>query len=76
MLIAKDGTERIVADSAAPMVNSTGDIIGVVMVFPDITEKRKTEARLQGVQKMEAIATLLFDLLQIDPKLDRICGIS
>ena len=58
VLMAKDGTERILADSAAPMVNSKGDIIGVVIVFRDITEKRKTEARLQGVQKMEAIATL------------------
>ena len=58
VLIAKDGTERILSDSAAPMVNSKGDIIGVVIVFRDITEKRKTEARLQGAQKMEAIATL------------------
>jgi PAS domain S-box-containing protein len=58
ILIAKDGTERILADSAAPILDNRGNIIGVVLVFRDITEKRKIEAHLQQSLKMEAIATL------------------
>lgn len=42
-LIAKDGTERAIADSGAPIKVSDGTIIGVVLVFRDVTEKRKAE---------------------------------
>ncbi len=58
ILIAKDGTERILADSAAPILDTNGNIIGVVLVFRDITEKQKIEAHLQQSLKMEAIANL------------------
>jgi len=58
ILIAKDGTERIIADSAAPILDTKGNIIGVVLVFRDITEKQKIEAHLQQSLKMEAIATM------------------
>lgn len=47
ILIAKDGTERPIDDSAAPIHDSEGNIIGVVLVFRDITERKKTEAALR-----------------------------
>ena len=43
VLIAKDGTERPIDDSAAPIRDSAGDIIGVVMVFRCVTEQRRAE---------------------------------
>lgn len=43
VLIAKDGTERPLEDSAAPIRSTGGDIIGAVLVFRDITERRKAE---------------------------------
>ena len=43
LLVAKDGTERPVDDSAAPIKNAEGRIMGVVMVFRDVTEKRRAE---------------------------------
>jgi PAS domain S-box-containing protein len=44
LLIGKDGTERAIDDSAAPMRDErNGNIIGVVMVFHDITERRRLE---------------------------------
>ncbi|MCJ7618198.1 MAG: response regulator, partial [Desulfobacterales bacterium] len=58
ILINKDGTERIVADSAAPIVDAKNSIIGVVLVFRDITEKRIVEKQLRQSRKTEAIATL------------------
>jgi PAS domain S-box-containing protein len=42
-LIAKDGTEIPIDDSAAPIKDETGNIIGVILVFRDITEREKSE---------------------------------
>jgi len=58
MLISKDGTERLIADSGAPISNNKNEIIGVVLVFRDITEQQKQEQQLHQAQKMEAIGTL------------------
>lgn len=43
VLIAKDGTERSIDDSAAPILNDEGQVIGVVLVFHDITGRRQAE---------------------------------
>ncbi len=43
LLIARDGTRRPIADSAAPIHDEKGSIIGVVMVFRDQTEERAQE---------------------------------
>jgi PAS domain S-box-containing protein len=43
VLISKDGTERAIDDSAAPIRNSQGDIAGVVLVFRDVSERREAE---------------------------------
>ena len=43
ILIAKDGTERPIDDSAAPIRGQDGQIIGVVLVFHDISERRQVE---------------------------------
>lgn len=39
VLIAKDGTEYQIADSAAPIRTHAGKIFGVVLVFRDVTEE-------------------------------------
>ncbi|WP_306548415.1 PAS domain S-box protein [Desulfobulbus sp.] len=50
LLIAKDGVERPIADSAAPIRDDQGEIVGVVLVFRDQSEERRNhrlvEARL------------------------------
>jgi PAS domain S-box-containing protein len=43
LLIARDGTERPIADSGAPILGDTGVILGVVLVFRDQTEERRAE---------------------------------
>lgn len=43
VLIAKDGTERPILDSAAPVRNASGELSGVVLVFRDVTEHRAAE---------------------------------
>jgi PAS domain S-box-containing protein len=48
ILIARDGTERPIDDSAAPIRDEDGSIAGVVLVFRDVTETRRAlETRLR-----------------------------
>jgi len=42
-LISKDGTERSIADSAAPIKDGDGNIQGVIIVFRDITEEKRRQ---------------------------------
>jgi PAS domain S-box-containing protein len=46
LLTARDGAERAISDSAAPIRNDKGEVAGVVLVFREITERRKTERAL------------------------------
>lgn len=44
LVIAKDGTETPIADSGAPIRDTEGALIGVVLVFRDITGQHRREA--------------------------------
>jgi len=57
-LIAKDGTAISIADSAAPVRNSEGKIIGVVLVFRDITSEKEFFDEKLKLQKLESIGIL------------------
>src|SRR6266567_3770733 len=46
-LVARDGTERPIADSAAPIRDASGRTTGVVLVFRDQTEERRAERALR-----------------------------
>ncbi|MDQ3415293.1 MAG: PAS domain S-box protein, partial [Verrucomicrobiota bacterium] len=46
ILVRRDGRETV-EDSAAPIRNPAGKIIGAVMVFHDVTERRQKERALQ-----------------------------
>ena len=58
LLIARDGTERLISDSAAPIRDEKGDIYGVVVVFKDITEEHKSEAEWLKESKLESVGLL------------------
>lgn len=46
-LISRDGTETAIDDSAAPIRDATGHIVGAVIVFHDVTSQRRAEAALR-----------------------------
>lgn len=46
-LISRDGTERCISDSVAPIVDDRGEVLGAVVIFRDVTRKRALEKELQ-----------------------------
>jgi two-component system cell cycle sensor histidine kinase/response regulator CckA len=60
VLVSRNGEERLIADSGAPICSEDHDILGTVLVFRDITERRKMEEDIIRLktEKMESISVL------------------
>jgi PAS domain S-box-containing protein len=54
LLIARDGSERPIDDSGAPIRDAQGQLIGVVLVFRDVTARRLTEQSRERLLRAEA----------------------
>jgi PAS domain S-box-containing protein len=57
-LIARNGSERSIADSGAPIMDKNSEIIGVVLVFRDVTAENKREEELAKGRKLESVGLL------------------
>ncbi|MBD3422572.1 MAG: PAS domain S-box protein, partial [Chitinivibrionales bacterium] len=57
-LVTRDNREIIIADSAAPIKNANDETIGVVLVFRDMTEKKKLESAVEVSSKLESLGVL------------------
>ena len=51
LLIARDGSELPIDDSAAPVWGEDGELVGVVMIFRDITERRQSEHLIESARE-------------------------
>jgi PAS domain S-box-containing protein len=58
ILIGREGVERAIAHSAAPIYNADSKAIGVVLVFRDVTEKMQREVERMKAERLEAIGLL------------------
>ncbi len=56
LLITKNGSELFVADSGAPIIDASGKISGVVLVFRDETEKYVQETNLRAAKEQAEAA--------------------
>jgi PAS domain S-box-containing protein len=56
--VRKDGALLDVSLSAAPLRDQGGEVLGVIVVYSDITERKSLEQQLQQAQKMEAVGRL------------------
>jgi len=59
VLLARDGREYQIADSAAPIRNLAGEITGVVLVFTDVTEQYRLEKEIRDSEELYRTAFLL-----------------
>ncbi len=85
-LISRDSTEYQIADSAAPIRNRDDDILGMVLVFNDVTEQYKlrqsiikSEKRYQTLTKIAPVGIYYTDkqgsCLYVNKKWSEITGI-
>ena len=58
VLISRQGREYLIDDSAAPIVSGAGRMIGVVLVFRDVTEERRVQSALVASEKLAVAGRL------------------
>ena len=58
VFVRRDGSEIVIEDSAAPIRDARSRIIGVVLVFRDVTDKKRMEEELLKSQKLESLGIL------------------
>jgi PAS domain S-box-containing protein len=58
LLITKDGAEIPIEDSGAPIRDANGAIIGVIIVFHDVSERRREERERERLLESERAARL------------------
>lgn len=69
VLVAKDGKEYQIADSAAPIKDRDGNIMGVVLVFSDITDRKQAELELaESAERYKSLHNASFGGIAIHDK--------
>lgn len=68
VLIRKDGAERPIDDSASPIRDALGQIVGCVLVFRDVTDRRRTDQeRASHAARFESVVNHVIDgIIAID----------
>lgn len=73
VLKAKDGTQIPIDDSGAPIHDSTGEIIGSVLVFRDVSEQREAERKVREYQsRLEELVEIRTEALKRRIKLEKL----
>jgi two-component system cell cycle sensor histidine kinase/response regulator CckA len=57
-VLRKDGSSLSVSLSTAPLHNSAGEVLGTIVLYSDISERKTLEEQLRQSQKMEAVGQL------------------
>jgi PAS domain S-box-containing protein len=72
-LVRRDGRRISIADSAAPVRSESGELLGVVLVFRDVTEVRRGER--ERIQVQEALRGANARLMESDRRKDEFLAI-
>jgi PAS domain S-box-containing protein len=68
LLIARNGAERAIDDSATPIWDETGKIVGAVMVFRDVSKRKKLEMALQErIKELNCLRSIADLIEHVDP---------
>lgn len=66
ILIAKNGTEIPIDDSAAPVKDEQGEITGAVIVFRDVTERKEAEKSRLAQTRTQQLEVQIAELEQLN----------
>lgn len=58
ILVSKDGSEKLISHSAALIRDLEGKVIGMVVVFRDITDKQRLADEIERAQRLESVGML------------------
>lgn len=58
VLVRPDGSEVAIDDSAAPILDRAGEVVGVVLVFRDVSHQREIEKAMRISEKLAAAGKL------------------
>jgi diguanylate cyclase (GGDEF)-like protein/PAS domain S-box-containing protein len=70
-IVSKQGHKRTIEDSAAPILGENGDILGVVMVFRDVTDKKIKQDEILYLSYHDSL-TKLYNRRYIEEKMKQI----
>ncbi len=57
-MVSHGGARRLIDDSAAPIIDERGRLLGVVVVFRDVTDRKGMETQLARAERLVALGTL------------------
>ncbi|MBC8104608.1 MAG: SpoIIE family protein phosphatase, partial [Cytophagales bacterium] len=64
ILPSRDGTEYAIDDSGAPIRDEAGAIVGAVLIFRDISERRQLEREQEALARREAVENRIGEALR------------
>jgi len=70
LLISRSGHEYVIEDSAAPIHSRSGEVLGVVLVFKDATERRRLVQKITHQAKHDSL-TGLTNRSEFEQRLER-----
>ncbi len=66
LLLSKAGIITPIADSAAPLRDATGNVVGAVLVFRDVTQRRLAEERDSALKRAKQLELQMQELQRLD----------
>jgi two-component system cell cycle sensor histidine kinase/response regulator CckA len=58
-LVAREGFERAIEESAAPIVGDGGSTVGAVIVFRDVGQQKKVQHQLELSERLASLGTMV-----------------
>jgi PAS domain S-box-containing protein len=58
VLVCSDGERRIISDSTAPIIDEGGAVLGAVMVFRDVSDRRQLQRQLEVSERLATVGTM------------------
>ncbi|MEM6486610.1 MAG: diguanylate cyclase, partial [Pseudomonadota bacterium] len=73
LLVSRNGQERAVEGSASPICNESGDLLGAVLVFRDVTKERERTGEMRYRASHDSL-TGLTNRVEFESRLQKLMG--